>query len=131
MPDARARTAEVRIHGVRHLIKTLSLAALVADEYARTAVGRGDGERAGVRAGKDADLVLWSDHPLSIYARVNKTLVDGIVYYDADEDIRARQDIAAERARLIQKIRQVAAKLKDKEPKPTEPIYATEIRQGI
>jgi imidazolonepropionase-like amidohydrolase len=34
-----------------------------------------------IRAGKDADLVLWSDHPLSILARAEKTMVDGIFYY--------------------------------------------------
>ena len=36
--------------------------------------------------GKDADLVLWSDDPLSIYAKANKTIVDGIVYFDRDRD---------------------------------------------
>jgi imidazolonepropionase-like amidohydrolase len=33
--------------------------------------------------GKDADLVLWSDHPLSIYAKAEKTLIEGVVYYDS------------------------------------------------
>ena len=27
-----------------------------------------------IEVGKDADLVLWTDNPLSIYATVNKTL---------------------------------------------------------
>ena len=36
-----------------------------------------------IKVGKDADLVLWSDHPLSIYARAEKTLIEGTVYYDA------------------------------------------------
>ena len=35
-----------------------------------------------IKAGKDADLVLWSDNPLSIYAKPEKTIVDGIVYFD-------------------------------------------------
>ena len=30
------------------------------------------------KSGKDADLVLWSDNPLSIYAKAEKTLVDGM-----------------------------------------------------
>lgn len=35
-----------------------------------------------IKPGKDADLVLWSDHPLSIYAIAEKTLIEGVVYYD-------------------------------------------------
>ena len=76
-----------------------------------------DDRMGSIKVGKDADIVLWSDHPLSIYARVTKTLVDGIVYYDAVEDLKARQDIRTERARLIQKLRLVPQKDKGKEPK--------------
>ncbi len=54
--------------------------------------------------GKDADLVLWSDHPLSIYAKAEKTLVDGIVYFDTEKDKTLYQGITEERHRLIQKI---------------------------
>ncbi|HMD01117.1 MAG TPA: amidohydrolase family protein, partial [Ferruginibacter sp.] len=39
-----------------------------------------------IKVGKDADLVLWSDHPLSIYAKAEKTMVDGIIYFDRDRD---------------------------------------------
>lgn len=57
-----------------------------------------------IRVGKDADLVLWSDNPLSIYAMAMKTIVDGIVYYDRDKDLQLRLQIAKERARLISKM---------------------------
>ena len=57
-----------------------------------------------IRVGKDADLVLWSDNPLSIYAMAMKTIVDGIVYYDRDKDVQLRLQIAKERARLISKM---------------------------
>ncbi len=57
-----------------------------------------------IKVGKDADLVLWSDDPLSVYARVNKTIVDGIVYFDRERDRQLRQQITAERNRLIQKM---------------------------
>ncbi|MRG47455.1 amidohydrolase family protein [Chitinophaga sp. SYP-B3965] len=57
-----------------------------------------------VKTGKDADLVLWSDHPLSIYAKAEKTIVDGIVYFDRDKDLELRARIAAERTRLIGKM---------------------------
>jgi imidazolonepropionase-like amidohydrolase len=43
-----------------------------------------DDQIGSIKVGKDADLVLWSAHPLSIYARAEKTLIEGTVYYDAD-----------------------------------------------
>jgi len=57
-----------------------------------------------IKTGKDADLVLWSDNPLSIYAKANKTIVDGIVYFDRDRDKELRKQITAERNRLVQKM---------------------------
>lgn len=57
-----------------------------------------------IKVGKDADVVLWSDHPLSIYAMSLYTIVDGIVYYDRDKDTEMRKEIAKERARLIAKM---------------------------
>ena len=47
-----------------------------------------------IRAGKDADLVLWSDNPLSIYAKAEKTIVDGIVYFDRQKDQEMRKQVA-------------------------------------
>ncbi len=55
-------------------------------------------------AGKDADLVIWSDNPLSIYARVEKTFVDGTCYYDVERDEQMRLWNDQERARIIQKM---------------------------
>lgn len=57
-----------------------------------------------IKAGKDADLVLWSDNPLSIYAQALYTIVDGTVYFDREKDKEMRKQIAAERNRLIQKM---------------------------
>lgn len=57
-----------------------------------------------IKVGKDADLVLWSDNPLSIYAKAMKTIVDGIVYFDRDRDLELRKKIKEERNRLIQKM---------------------------
>ena len=70
-----------------------------------------------IKVGKQADLVLWSAHPLSVYARAEKTFVDGICYYDWKEDQLKRLDIQKERARLVQKM------LGLKEAgKPTQPV---------
>jgi imidazolonepropionase-like amidohydrolase len=57
-----------------------------------------------IKVGKDADVVLWSDNPLSIYCKAMYTLVDGIVYYDRAKDEQMRVEIAKERARLISKM---------------------------
>ena len=57
-----------------------------------------------IKVGKDADLVIWSDNPLSIYAKAEKTMVDGIVYFDQDHDLELRKQIASERNRLVQKM---------------------------
>lgn len=57
-----------------------------------------------IKVGKDADLVLWSDNPLSIYAKAEKTIVDGIVYFDREKDKTMRQELVKERSRLIQKM---------------------------
>lgn len=57
-----------------------------------------------IKVGKDADLVLWSDNPLSIYAKSLYTIVDGTVYFSRESDEAARKKIAAERNRLISKL---------------------------
>ncbi len=54
-----------------------------------------------IREGKDADVVLWSNHPMSIYAKVEKTIIDGKVYFDRAEDAKKRKAIKAEKSKLI------------------------------
>ncbi|AUC84066.1 amidohydrolase [Polaribacter sp. ALD11] len=54
-----------------------------------------------IKEGKDADVVLWSHHPMSIYAKVEKTIVDGTIYFDRAEDIKKREAIKIEKSRLI------------------------------
>lgn len=57
-----------------------------------------------VKVGKDADVVVWSDNPLSVYAQAEKTFVDGILYFDREQDKTLREEIRTERARLIGKM---------------------------
>jgi len=54
-----------------------------------------------IKIGKDADLVLWSDHPLSIKAKAEKTLIEGKVYFDIEKDLEMRKAIKKERNQLI------------------------------
>ena len=69
-----------------------------------------DDRMGSIKVGKDADVVLWTDHPLSIYAIADKTLVDGIVYFDQEEDQKRKYEIQLERARLIQKMKDAKGK---------------------
>jgi imidazolonepropionase-like amidohydrolase len=54
-----------------------------------------------IKVGKDADVVLWSHHPMSIYAKVEKTIIEGKIFFDREEDIRKRGLIKKEKSNLI------------------------------
>jgi hypothetical protein len=57
-----------------------------------------------LKTGKDGDVVLWSAHPLSVYARAEATWVDGIQYYSLEKDAALREQISIERTRIVQKM---------------------------
>ncbi len=50
--------------------------------------------------GKDADLVIWNHHPLSVYAVAQKTFVDGEPYFDIQKDHEMRLRAEEERKAL-------------------------------
>jgi imidazolonepropionase-like amidohydrolase len=54
-----------------------------------------------IKAGKDADVVLWSHHPMSVYAKAEKTIVDGKIFFDRNEDLKKREAIKEEKSKLI------------------------------
>ena len=53
-----------------------------------------------IEVGKDADLGLWNNHPLSVYANVDKVFIDGKVFFDRQQDLAQRDQKAKERAEL-------------------------------
>ncbi|HNP98756.1 MAG TPA: amidohydrolase family protein, partial [Bacteroidia bacterium] len=57
-----------------------------------------------IKTGKDADLVLWNENPLSIYAKPLRTYVDGICYFDTARDQQLRDEMQKDKARLVQKM---------------------------
>lgn len=63
-----------------------------------------------LKPGKDADIVVWSADPLSIYAVCEKTYVDGIKYWDIDEDAAKQKALKADEARIIHKMIQAKNK---------------------
>ncbi|WP_211290298.1 amidohydrolase family protein [Polaribacter gangjinensis] len=54
-----------------------------------------------IKEGKEADVVLWNNHPMSIYAKVEKTIIDGKVFFDVNDDLQKRQAIKEEKSKLI------------------------------
>jgi imidazolonepropionase-like amidohydrolase len=57
-----------------------------------------------LKVGKDGDVVVWSDHPLSIYAKSLYTIVDGTVYFDRAKDEQMQKLVDIERNRIIKKM---------------------------
>lgn len=57
-----------------------------------------------IKEGKDADLVLWNNNPLSLYAKPVKTMIDGAVYFDLEEDLKKRSAIKEERNTIIKQM---------------------------
>jgi len=69
-----------------------------------------------IDVGKDADLAIYNRDPLSAYAVVEKTLIDGRVYFDRVKDISGRAALEKEKKDLLGK----AAKKPEAEKKPDE-----------
>ncbi|HRP07521.1 MAG TPA: amidohydrolase family protein [Gemmatimonadales bacterium] len=53
-----------------------------------------------LEVGKDADVVLWNAHPLSVYASVDATWIEGTAYFTREKDRELRAALAAERTEL-------------------------------
>lgn len=63
-----------------------------------------DDKMGSIKVGKDACIVLWSDNPLSIYATVEKTIIDGAVYYDRASDQQLYVKNQKEKIKIIEKM---------------------------
>ncbi|HTP30560.1 MAG TPA: amidohydrolase [Candidatus Acidoferrales bacterium] len=59
-----------------------------------------------IEVGKDADLVIYDKFPLSDYAKVQKVLIDGTIYFDRDNEVTGRPLKQAEKQKLIDKEKQ-------------------------
>ena len=74
-----------------------------------------------IEVGKDADLVIYNHDPLSAYAVVQKTLIDGRVYFDRQKDIAGRPALEKEKKALLEKEKAAAKKPEEKKAeKPDE-----------
>jgi imidazolonepropionase-like amidohydrolase len=57
-----------------------------------------------IEPGKDADIVIWSGHPLSGFTHAEQTWIDGRKYFDRETDQQLREQVQRERALIIQRI---------------------------
>jgi imidazolonepropionase-like amidohydrolase len=74
-----------------------------------------------IKPGKDADVVIWSADPLSIYAKVLYTFIDGELYFSRERNELLNERDQKEKNRLIQ------AMLKAKnDGEPTVPVIRKE-----
>jgi imidazolonepropionase-like amidohydrolase len=55
-----------------------------------------------IDVGKDADLCIWNGHPFSVYSRVDRTFIDGEIFFDRQQDLARRADLERERTLLEQ-----------------------------
>lgn len=88
-----------------------------------------DKQTGSIKTGKDADIVVWSDNPLSIYAKTENTFVDGILFFDIKRDLEKRAEIKTERSRLIQKMldeKKSGAATQESTPKPQQMYNCSE-----
>jgi imidazolonepropionase-like amidohydrolase len=74
-----------------------------------------------IEVGKDADLVLYDKHPLSVYAVPQKVFIDGIEYFDRQRDIAQRAEIEKEKKELKEKEKPKEEKKDEKKPEEKKP----------
>ncbi len=53
-----------------------------------------------IDVGKDADIAIFNANPLSVYASVEQTIIDGEVFFDKTKDLAIRDANARERSEL-------------------------------
>jgi imidazolonepropionase-like amidohydrolase len=63
-----------------------------------------DNRMGSIKVGKDADIVIWSDNPLYLTAKVEKTFVDGMLMYDWERSYELHDRDQKERKRIISKM---------------------------
>ena len=113
--------AEEATHLNQEAAKSMKYGGLSHDEALKLvtlnpAIQLGIDKRVGsIDVGKDADLAIYNHDPMSAYAVVQKTLIDGRVYFDRERDIAGRAALEKEKKALLEKERK-SEKKADKKP---------------
>ena len=125
-------SAEEARHLNQEAAKMMKYGGLTEDEALRLvtinpAIQLGVDQRVGsLEQGKDADLVIFNHHPLSVYAVAQKVFIDGHMYFDRDKDLAMRAENEKERKALLEKARKAA----EAEKKPGEKPGAEKRPEG-
>ncbi len=121
--------AEEATHLNQEAAKSMKFGGLSHDEALKMvtlnpAIQLGIDKRVGtIDVGKDADLAIYNRDPLSAYAIVQKTLIDGRVFFDRQRDIAERSGREKEKKALIDKFKKAAEKKpEEKKPDATVPM---------
>jgi len=119
--------AEEATHLNQEAAKTMKYGGLSHEEALKLvtinpAIQLGIDKRVGsIEVGKDADLVIYNHDPLSAYAVVQKTLIDGRVLFDRQQEIAGRPALEKEKKALLEKEKKAAKKPEEKkDEKKTE-----------
>src|SRR5438045_6034634 len=119
--------AEEATHLNQEAAKSMKYGGLSHDEALKMvtlnpAMQLGIDKRVGtIDVGKDADLAIYNHDPLSAYAVVQKTLIDGRVYFDREKDIANRAEIEKEKKALTEKLKKTEKKPEEKKPEEKKP----------
>jgi imidazolonepropionase-like amidohydrolase len=111
--------AEEATHLNQEAAKTMKYGGLTHDEALKLvtinpAIQLGIDKRVGsIDVGKDADLVIYNHDPLSAYAVVQQTLIDGRIYFDRKRDIADRDAREKEKKALMDKEKKAGEKKPD------------------
>jgi imidazolonepropionase-like amidohydrolase len=91
--------------------KAIKYGGMSEEEALRTitlnpAIQLGIEKRTGsIDVGKDADLVIFSHHPFSVYTMPEMTFIEGEIYFDRKVDLEQREALKREKEELIKRER--------------------------
>jgi imidazolonepropionase-like amidohydrolase len=73
-----------------------------------------------IDVGKDADLVIFSQHPFSVYTVPEMTIIEGEVYFDRKADIAQREQLKREKDDLVRREREQRRSGPQMQPRPSD-----------
>src|ERR1044071_7494076 len=79
-----------------------------------------------IDVGKDADLVIFSQHPFSVYTMPETTIIEGEIYFDRQQDLQQREALKREKEELTkaerqQRLRGPRQQQRDEKPDAMQP----------
>ena len=82
-----------------------------------------DNKMGSLKVGKDADIVIWSGNPLSVYSKAEQTYIDGICYFNNKEYLLKQERDLKEKMRIINKLSRSKSKNKIKHNPKKDKLY--------